>query len=150
MKLINKREICEQLPHNGAMCLLDKVISANESEMICSASSHLDPENPLRINGKLFSVAGIEYAAQAVALHGRLRDIDIKLPPIIGFLASIRNLKIKCNYLDEHDDALIIKAVQNTLIDDAVIYDFQLLCKDDVILTGRMMTKLMQEAPKND
>ena len=150
MKLMNKKEICEQLPHDGAMCLLDMVVSANDTEMICSASSHMDPENPLRINGKLFSVAGVEYAAQAVALHGRLRDVDIKFPPIIGFLASIRNLKIKHNYLDEHDDMLIIKAVQNTLIDDAVIYDFQLSCKDDVILSGRMMTKLMQKAPKSD
>ena len=38
----------------------------------CTASTHRAPGNPLAANGRLEAVCGVEYASQAMALHGAL------------------------------------------------------------------------------
>ncbi|WP_206685552.1 hypothetical protein, partial [Escherichia coli] len=47
----------------------------------CTATSHRDPRNPLRSHGRLASVCGIEYAAQAKGhgfrfVQGALQRVD--------------------------------------------------------------------------
>ena len=67
------------IPHKGSMCLLDGVTQWSEAEIVCHATSHRDPGNPLRsvdrdVNG-LGITAGIEYAAQAMAVHGAIHQL---------------------------------------------------------------------------
>lgn len=80
-------DIAALIPHAGAMCLLDKVVRWSDAEILCSATSHLAPANPLRRDGRLNPVCGAEYALQAAALHGALRG-GAPQPP--GFLAGLR------------------------------------------------------------
>ena len=86
-----KSEICHLLPHTGDMCLLDTVRQWSDEEIVCDTSSHRDPANPLRCGDRLAAVSGVEYAAQAIGVHGRLvARNDAK--PTAGFLASLREL----------------------------------------------------------
>lgn len=80
-------DIAGLIPHAGAMCLLDSVTRWTDADILCGATSHLDPANPLRRNGRLGTVCAVEYALQAAALHGALRG-GAPQPP--GFLAQIR------------------------------------------------------------
>lgn len=61
------------IPHAGAMCLLARVVASDERSIQCEADSHADPANPLRNAHGLPVTAGIEYAAQATALHAALQ-----------------------------------------------------------------------------
>ena len=61
------------LPHGGAMMLLDRVLSWDRAGILCSVVSHLDPRNPLRRDGMLPAVCGVEFALQAAAVHGAIR-----------------------------------------------------------------------------
>jgi predicted hotdog family 3-hydroxylacyl-ACP dehydratase len=54
------------------MCLLDDVLSWDASRIRCRSASHRTPDNPLRAHGRLGAACGIEYAAQAMAVHGAL------------------------------------------------------------------------------
>ncbi len=54
------------------MCLLDAVRDWSAEAITCTATSHTDPANPLRADGRLGAANGIEYAAQAMAIHGAL------------------------------------------------------------------------------
>ena len=63
------------IPHTGAMCLLDGVLQWDTSTIQCVSRSHRDAHNPLRIDGRLPTLCGIEYAAQAMAVHGGLAGI---------------------------------------------------------------------------
>ena len=54
------------------MCLLDAVLDWDDARITCRATSHADPANPLRADGRLGAANGIEYAAQAMAVHGAL------------------------------------------------------------------------------
>jgi predicted hotdog family 3-hydroxylacyl-ACP dehydratase len=69
---ISADEIYARIPHSGAMRLLDAVLSWDDQSIVCSASSHVDPANPLRDNGVISSVHALEYAAQAMAVHGSM------------------------------------------------------------------------------
>ena len=69
---IDVERIRELVPHAGKMCLLERVVDCDTASIRCETRSHLDRANPLRRNGHLSSVCAIEYAAQAMALHGAL------------------------------------------------------------------------------
>ena len=73
---MNHAAICARLPHAGRMCLLERVETWDGESITCIASSHRDADNPLRANGRLHAVCGVEYAAQAMALHGSLLAAD--------------------------------------------------------------------------
>ena len=91
-------DIAALIPHAGSMCLLDSVLSWSDEAIACRATSHLSPGNPLRRNGRLASVCGIEYPLQAAALHGALRD-GAGQPP--GYLASLRLHRLAAHPIDD-------------------------------------------------
>lgn len=80
------------------MCLLDGVTAWTPAHILCHARSHLDPANPLRRQGRLSTVCGVEYALQAAALHGALRG---GAPQPAGWLAALRNVMIQVPWLDD-------------------------------------------------
>ena len=79
--------IPDLVPHAGAMVLLDQVESWSDTAIHCTAASHLLATNPLRHGPHLTTIAGLEYALQAAAVHGALRT-GSKQPP--GHVATIR------------------------------------------------------------
>src|SRR5882762_5208513 len=69
---LNRAWIESRIPHHGRMCLLDEVIAWSEARVSCRSSTHRESDNPLRAHGRLGIACGIEYAAQAMAVHGAL------------------------------------------------------------------------------
>jgi predicted hotdog family 3-hydroxylacyl-ACP dehydratase len=69
---LNRAWIEARIPHQGRMCLLDQVIEWNAQHIRCRTATHRAPDNPLRAHDRLGIACGIEYAAQAMALHGAL------------------------------------------------------------------------------
>jgi len=81
----------------GGMCLLDEVIDWSAARVSCRSGTHREPDNPLRAFGRLGIACGIEYAAQAMAVHGALVAGGAPLAgapaagtPAAGFLAAVR------------------------------------------------------------
>ena len=72
--VLSRDAIAALIPHQGAMCLLEEVLSCDDDGIVCRAVSHRDAAHPLRDDGILPAVCGIEYAAQAMAVHGALMD----------------------------------------------------------------------------
>jgi hypothetical protein len=70
--MLDHAAIAARIPHQGSMCLLAAVVDWSADGISCRAVSHADPANPLRAEGRLGAANGIEYAAQAMALHGAL------------------------------------------------------------------------------
>jgi predicted hotdog family 3-hydroxylacyl-ACP dehydratase len=105
----NPAEIARLIPHQGRMCLLEAVLECTPGRIRCRARSHHDPANPLASGGALLSPTAIEYAAQAMALHGALnvREGVIGRP---GYIASARDVKLHVPRLDEVLGELIVEA----------------------------------------
>ena len=96
---MRRTAIAALVPHAGAMCLLDRVDSWDTGAILCAAASHRDPENPLRRAGALPAVCGVEYALQAMALHGALTGPEGAQPA--GYLASLRGVTLGAARLDD-------------------------------------------------
>jgi predicted hotdog family 3-hydroxylacyl-ACP dehydratase len=134
--LIGKPEIARLIPHAGDMCLLDGVLSRDEAQICCITETHLWPDNPLRRDLRLGILCGIEYAAQAMALHAALA-VDGSAPPRRGYLASLRGVSCRDDRLDLLPGPLIVEAKR--LVGDAgrMIYAFALRHENRVLLDGR-------------
>lgn len=131
--------IAARIPHTGAMCLLDRVVSWSADAICCEATSHALPDNPLREDGRLATLCGIEYAAQAMAVHGAIlacvarhdgsgpnQDAATPTRPRAGYLASIRKVAQHAERLDTWSAPLRIEATRISGDSQVVIYTFAL------------------------
>lgn len=139
--MLTHAEICARLPHAGSMCLLDALAGWDAQHLAARATSHRDPANPLRHDGRLSALTGIEYAAQAVALHGSLLAGDSA--PRAGFLASVRDVHCDAERLDTCDAPLDIRVERLGGDADGMIYHFAIQSGGQPLLRGRLTIRLM-------
>ena len=147
---MNHDAICAHLPHAGRMCLLDRLSAWDSESIVCHASSHRDAGNPLRRGGRLHAVTGVEYAAQAMALHGSLLAASVLSPveahdatPAIGYLASVRDLKLDLEDLSVITEDLHITARRLSGDAGSFIYEFEIRAGSEAVLSGRLAAKLL-------
>lgn len=135
--------IARLLPHAGAMSLLDEVVAWDANAITCRASSHRDPANPLRSAAGLSAIIGVEYAAQAVAVHGGLLKPAEK--PRTGYLASLREVTCSAERLDAEAGDLEIRATRVAAESGRLLYDFRIEAGGRELLSGRLSVVLVKE-----
>ncbi|MBS0316369.1 MAG: 3-hydroxylacyl-ACP dehydratase [Proteobacteria bacterium] len=127
------------------MCLLDRVLQWDDAAIACAATSHTATDNPLRSTGRLGIAAGIEYAAQAMAVHGAL--LAARQPSGgHGYLASVRDVRWQVARLDDLDAPLRVRAQRLSGNDAYVMYEFDLQAAGRTLLEGRA-TVMLSAAP---
>jgi predicted hotdog family 3-hydroxylacyl-ACP dehydratase len=138
---LDRQWIQSHIPHQGTMCLLDEVLTWNATRVQCRSSTHRDATNPLRAYDRLAAVCGIEYAAQAMAVHGALIASRITASPkseaIVGYLASVRNVVLYADRLDDVGTDLVATAERVTGDERTVLYDFSVSGNERILLAGR-------------
>ncbi|MBU3695281.1 hotdog family protein [Dechloromonas sp.] len=149
MPLLDRAAIAACIPHQGNMCLLDAVTAWDDSQIVCLAISHTDPANPLRAEGRLGAANGIEYAAQAMAIHGALLA-GSDGPPRQGYLASVRGVTLHVDRLDALPEALTVRAERLSGDANNILYQFSLSHGADCLLEGRAAVILDAAAPQVD
>lgn len=129
--------IAAHIPHHGTMCLLNSVRAWDQVKIQCDAVSHRDPANPLRAHGRLGAACGIEYAAQAMAIHGALLAVPDLSCPRVGYLVSVRSATLHTACLDDIADDLMIEASCVTASANNILYEFSIEAGGQVLLAGR-------------
>lgn len=145
---MNHDEIARRIPHAGRMCLLDTLLDWDETHIRCSATSHRASDHPLATQGRLLAPVAIEYAAQAMALHGGLAAPP-GTPPEPGFLASARSVRLHVARLDDVDGALVVSAERLAGDGRQAMYRFAL--HDEAgraLVEGRATVVLNQPLPQ--
>lgn len=145
---LQAQDIARRIPHQGSMCLLDCVTAWDDNQIRCEASSHRFASNPLRAHGRLGASCGVEYAAQAMAVHGALIAENLAgngeacQAPKVGYLASIRGLTLHVERLDDQIGALTIHAERLSGDDNTILYSFSLHAGLTLLLAGRAVVVL--------
>jgi len=134
--LISRDAIAGMIPHAGAMHLLDGVLSWDADRIRCLSRTHRDRQNPLRMDGQLSALCGIEYAAQAMAIHGVLAG-NVGGRPRTGYLASLREVSCSRARLDDLEGDLIVEAQRLMGEESRVIYSFEVGVGPVGVLRGR-------------
>ena len=125
------------IPHSGPMCLLDEVLLWDANRAQCRSTTHRLIDNPLRADGRLGATCGIEYAAQTMAVHGALVAEAAGDSAPVGMLASVRNVSLNVDRLDELETDLVT-TVQRVASDAmTALYEFSVSGGALVLLRGR-------------
>jgi predicted hotdog family 3-hydroxylacyl-ACP dehydratase len=134
--VLDRDWIVARIPHQGSMCLLDSVLDWSAMSISCSATSHADPANPLRARDCLGAANGIEYAAQAMAIHGALL-MGNGGPACQGYLTSVRGVKLHVDRLDDLPGELLVFAERLSGDSNNILYHFSLSHAGRPLLDGR-------------
>ena len=129
--------IAHHIPHQGSMCLLDWVEEWDEQHIQCRAISHRAPDNPLRENSRLGAACGIEYAAQAMAVHGALLAPPGSKGARVGYLVSVRGTQLRVPRLDDIAADLLVEATCLTRSENNILYQFNVHAAGVALLQGR-------------
>jgi predicted hotdog family 3-hydroxylacyl-ACP dehydratase len=130
---MNRDWILAHIPHQGSMCLLDEVLHWDLSSVRCRTATHRAPDNPLRAHGRLGIACGIEYAAQAMAVHGALSQIKAER----GFLVSVREVSFMAERLDDVFGDLICEVTHLGGAARMAMYAFSVHALERPLLSGR-------------
>ena len=131
------------------MCLLDCVEAWDSQRIQCRASGHRAADNPLRAFGRLGAACGIEYAAQAMAVHGALVAQTGSAGARIGYLFSIRRTQLHVPRLDGITADLRVEATCITHSESNVLYQFCISAAGRLLLDGRAAVVLDADMPKS-
>lgn len=134
---IDQAWIANHIPHQGSMCLLKSVQTWDPEKIECLANSHLAIDNPLRAHGQLGIACGIEYAAQAMAVHGALLAPANSTRPKVGYLVSVRGVTMNVTRLDNVSADLEITATCLMASESNMLYQFMVCANNKVLLEGR-------------
>ena len=137
MPVMSKTDLCRLIPHQGAMCLLDAVEQWDETSIICKTASHRDATNPLRRDNQLEAICGLEYAAQAMAVHVGLLQKGNERRLAVGYLGAVKNLMLRAGRLDDVKGDLTVQATRLVGQGSSFIYTFRVSAGRQELLDGR-------------
>ena len=126
------------LPHAGRMRLIDRVVSYDGQTIVCESDSHRAADHPLAEAGVLSIVCGLEYGAQAMAIHGALlaNGGSPAARTRHGYLVAASDLRWTVERLDQCATPLVIKAISEFRTNSQVAYRFEISASSAVVLAG--------------
>ena len=139
---LDRAGIEARIPHRGRMCLLERMTLWSAERIECVAINHRDPSHPLRTKSGLLASASIEYAAQAMALHGALSASAAGHEASAGFLASARDVRLRAWRLDDLAGDLVVTAERQAADGGRILYAFTLRHDGHEVASGRVAVVL--------
>ena len=134
-------DIASLVPHQGAMCLWQRVVDFDAASVRVATLSHRDAANPLRGDGLLRAIHLCEYGAQAMAVHGGLLA-RTGAAPRRGFLVALRGVELHRARIDDLPGELVGHAELLMQSDTSQQYAFRIEHAGTVIATGRAAVML--------
>jgi len=134
---LDRAWIERRIPHRGRMCLLDAVCAWDAGRIECATATHRAADHPLRYHGRLGAGCALEYAAQAMAVHGALTGAGPHAAAAPGLLTSARAVDLYVARLDDLEGELLVEACLLQSGADGALYDFSLRHADRLVARGR-------------
>ena len=130
------------VPHAGRMCLLERIVSWDDTGVTLATTTHRDPANPLARDGRLRAIHLCEYGAQAMAVHGSLVATARGERARPGLLVSLRDVVLACDFIEGLEGELLVEAVRVHGGAEAWQYDFRVSHAGRPLAQGRAMVSL--------
>lgn len=144
---LDRAGIAARIPHSGTMCVLERLVHWSDDEIVCTTGTHRAADNPMRSAHGLLAPVLIEYAAQAMALHGGLRAPP-GAAPTPGYLASVRSVRFGLLRVDTVEGELQVRAQRLAGDDRQVMYGFSVQdAQSRVLAEGRATVVLNTPLP---
>ena len=135
--MLGRDVISALIPHQGEMCLLDRVLEWDNGRIVLATSTHRSPSNPLRLDGRIRAIHLCEYGAQAMAVHGGLRAQAEGRTTQPGFLVSLRDVQLNIDFIDHLPGDLTVTAQRLLETPGSWQYTFTVENGATLLATGR-------------
>ena len=136
--LIRRHQIIGLIPHGETMCLLDRVTKWDEHHLSATTASHRREDNPLLENGRMDTVALVEYGAQAAAIHAALQHSGLGAAQP-AYLGAIKKLRL---FTQDIDGSVAELKIQVHLVfneNNGAIYNIRAFTQETELMTGRIV-----------
>lgn len=140
--MLPKAEWAHLIPHAGAMCLLDEVVEWDATRLHARSATHRQLDNPLRADGMLHAVNLCEYAAQAMAVHGALREREAGGAARPGFLVALRDVALHVERIDDLPGRLQVHVECLIALPGSLQYAFRVEHRGVLLAAGRAAVML--------
>jgi predicted hotdog family 3-hydroxylacyl-ACP dehydratase len=114
-------------------------------------STHTHANNPLRAENRLGALCGVEYAAQAVAIHGAILNCEGgpgqgPTHPMHGYLVALRDVDVRVERLDNLPEELEIVAVRVAALAGGASYRYVIRRGPETLQSGRLTLRFTAAA----
>ncbi len=135
--MLGHDDIAALIPHQGAMCLLERVLEWDAGHIVLATLTHRSADNPLRRSGRLRALHLCEYAAQAMAVHGGLlaRAAGSQARP--GMLVSLREVELLRAHIESLAGELRVSAGCLLATSESSQYAFTVHHAEELLARGR-------------
>ena len=140
--MIGREGILSLIPHQGAMCLWDEVVSWDAASIRLHAHNHHDPAHPLRSGDRLHAVHLCEYGAQAMAVHGGLLAQRNGGAAAAGMLVALRGVELRVARIDDLPGAIECEAQLLVAGEASQQYRFRITHAGALLAEGRAAVML--------
>lgn len=148
--MLGREQIAALVPHAGAMCLWDEVVSWDAGRIHLRTRNHRDPAHPLRSHDRLRAVHLCEYGAQAMAVHGGLLAQQGGGRARPGMLVALRGVELHVARIDDLPGALECDAEALVVGDSGQQYAFRITHDGRLLATGRAAVMLQSTETLHD
>ncbi|MGM0516219.1 MAG: 3-hydroxylacyl-ACP dehydratase [Pseudomonadota bacterium] len=128
--------ICGRLPHAGQVCQLERVLSCDTHSIACETRAHQRQDNPLRHNGRLGPLVGVEMAGQAMALHLSLQAGAEGAGK--GMITRATGLRWQEERLDDLPTALLVRVECEAGVGEMARYRFAIEHAGTTVVEGSL------------
>lgn len=138
----SREAIAALIPHQGDMCLWEKVTDWSADAIRLRTGRHRDPAHPLRSGGRLRAVHLCEYGAQAMAVHGGLLATADEGTAAPGVLVALRGVQLHVARIDDLLGDLVCEARQLVASPTSQQYEFRITHAGTLLAEGRAAVML--------
>ena len=130
----------ERMPHAGPMRLIEKIVSADDREILCIARDHHVSSYPLRLDGELHACTLVELGAQAAAAHASLFGVDAAHTGLVLALSNVEVFRDRA----AGDGPLTIRGERRQSLDDAASYHFEVMDGAGAVVAGDVLLSMQR------
>ena len=140
--LANRTDILQYIPQRNPIVMVHELLDANDDNIVTQLA--IEPDNVFVASGYFAEPGMVENIAQTAAVHVGYQCTLKKLPIPIGFIAAVKDLKIKGLPKENSTITTSVKVV-NKVLDITVVHgkieqEGELLCSCEMRIFAKIQS----------
>jgi 3-hydroxyacyl-[acyl-carrier-protein] dehydratase len=140
--LANRTDILQYIPQRKPIVMVNELLDANDDHIVTQLA--IEPDNVFLTSGYLAEPGMVENIAQTAAVHVGYQCTLKKLPIPIGFIAAVKDLKIKAlpkvNSTITTSVKVVNKVLDITVVHGKVEQEGELLCSCEMRIFAKIQS----------
>ena len=140
--LANRTDILQYIPQRKPIVMVHELLEANDDHIITQLA--IEPDNVFVTSGFFAEPGMVENIAQTAAVHVGYQCSLKKLPIPIGYIAAIKDLKIKAlakeNSTITTSVRVVNKVLDITVVHGKIEHEGKLLCSCEMRIFAKIQS----------